>query len=290
MKKILLTGKDGQVGGDLQHTLAHLGKVITCDRKMLDLSDPQNIRRVIQDVKPDIIINAGAYTAVDKAETDIALAYSVNGTAPGILAEEAKKLGTLLIHYSTDYVFDGTSTIPYSESMSTAPLNTYGQTKLAGEQAIQAVGGKYLILRTSWVYATRGKNFLLTIMRLAKERDSLKIVGDQVGAPTWSRSIAETTAKLIDISTDQTPWGLYHLTCGGATTWFEFAKTFLEMHQSRFIDFRMPQLLKITTPEYPTPAKRPLYSVLSNAKLTATFGIELPHWKHALECCMRDYP
>ena len=182
MRKILITGKDGQLGWELQRTLAPLGKIVVCDRQALDFSDPRQIRRVVQDVKPYLIVNAAAYTAVDKAETDYETAHAINGAAPGILAEEAKKLNAVLVHYSTDYIFDGTDASPYRETDIPNPMNAYGKTKLFGKQAIEAVGGEYLILRTSWVYGTRGKNFLLTILRLAKERDMLKIVGDQLGA------------------------------------------------------------------------------------------------------------
>jgi dTDP-4-dehydrorhamnose reductase len=191
MTRILLTGKNGQVGWELQRTLATLGEVVTLDRQDLDLADPDSIRRVVREHKPNLIVNAAAYTAVDKAEEESDLAMVINGTAPGILAEEAKRLSAAIIHYSTDYVFDGSKNTPYTEEDAPNPLNVYGRTKLAGERAIQAVGAPYLILRTSWVYGMRGKNFLLTILRLARERNEIKVVNDQIGAPTWSRIIAQ---------------------------------------------------------------------------------------------------
>lgn len=292
MRKILITGKDGQLGWEMQRTLALLGKIVIFDRHELDLSNARQIRHVMQDVKPDIIVNAAAYTAVDKAETDCDAAHAINSTAPGVMAEEAKKLDALLVHYSTDYIFDGTASIPYVETDVPNPLNAYGQTKLLGEQAIQSVGGKHLILRTSWVYGARGKNFLLTILRLAKERDSLKIVSDQQGAPTWSRMIAQATAAVLfsacQSEKDQNLWGVYHMTAAGSTSWFGFAKAILEQYASRCAPFNVPQLCEITTAEYPLPAKRPLFSNLSNEKLRRTFGLEMPAWQGSLELCMDE--
>ena len=196
-RKILLTGKNGQVGWELERSLQPLGQVIAFDRSGLDLASPDSIRAVIREVKPELIVNPAAYTAVDKAESEPDLAMAVNGVAPGIIAEEAKRLGAALIHYSTDYVFDGTKAEPYTEDDVPKPINVYGKTKLAGEQAVQAIGVPHLIFRTSWVYGMRGKNFLLTILRMAKEKDELRIVDDQFGAPTWSRMIAETTAQVL---------------------------------------------------------------------------------------------
>ena len=294
-KKILLIGFNGQVGWELLRCMQPLGQVITAGRDHngqihIDLAAPDSIRHTIQQIKPDIIVNAAAYTAVDQAEEASELAYLINGTAPGILAEESLRLKALLIHYSTDYVFDGSHTQPYTELDAVNPIGVYGASKLAGEQAIQAVEGQYLILRTAWVYGRRGKNFLLTMQRLAAEREEFSVVNDQIGAPTWSRMIAEATAFLI--ARWFSPWhqqvdieklvGIYHLTCGGQTSWYEFAKAIVAHSE------KSPRVLPITTAEYPTPAKRPAYSVLSNTKLANTFGITLPPWDKALELCLDE--
>lgn len=286
MKKILITGKDGQVGWELQRTLATLGKILSYDRRGLDLQNHDAIRKCIREIKPDLIVNAAAYTAVDKAETEKEVAHAVNAEAPGILAEEAKKCGALFIHYSTDYVFDGSANKPYQEMDLTSPLNVYGKTKLEGELAIQAVDGKHLILRTSWVYAARGKNFLLTMLRLGKERELLKIVSDQVGAPTSSRLIAEATSQMLSrvlsMNDQKDIWGIYHLTCAGQTSWFGFAEEiFKNLHENK-----NPKLQEIASSEYPLPAIRPKYSVLSNKKLANVFHIAMPDWKQGLHLCM----
>jgi dTDP-4-dehydrorhamnose reductase len=287
--KILLTGTNGQVGWELQRTLAPLGQVVAVDRRMLDLGNPDSIRAVIRAVKPDLIVNPAAYTAVDKAESEPELAMAVNGIAPGIMAEEAKKLGAAMIHYSTDYVFDGSKTSPYTEEDIPNPINVYGKTKLAGEQAIQAVGVPHLILRTSWVYGMRGKNFLLTILRLAKEREELKIVDDQIGAPTWSRMIAEATAQILAQGVlPLTPHasllaqysGIYNLTAAGRTSWCGFAQAIVENAQAG------TRVMPIPTADYPLPAPRPLFSLLASDKLTETFGMKLPSWDDSLALCM----
>jgi dTDP-4-dehydrorhamnose reductase len=289
-KKILLIGPNGQVGWELLRCLQPLGHVIAAGRNCqinLDLTQVDSIRQVIREIKPDLIINAAAYTAVDKAETEAQLAYQINGTAPGILAEESLRLkNTILIHYSTDYVFNGQHSQPYTERDPVNPLGVYGASKLAGEQAIQAAGGYYFILRTAWVYGLRGKNFLLTIQRLAQEREELTVVNDQIGAPTWSRLIAEATACLSAqllapfIQNMEKFIGIYHLSCGGQTSWYEFAKIIIEHTK------KPPRLLPITTAQYPTPARRPAYSVLSNEKLATTFGIVLPAWDNAVKICL----
>jgi len=287
--KILLTGKNGQVGWELQRTLAPLGEVVAVDRLKLDLGNPDSIRSVIREVKPDLIVNPAAHTAVDKAESEPELAMAVNGIAPGVMAEEAKKLGAAMVHYSTDYVFDGTKTSPYTEEDIPNPINVYGKTKLAGEQAIQAVGIPHLILRTSWVYGARGKNFLLTILRLAKERDELKIVDDQLGAPTWSRMIAEATAQILAQSVSPlTPHpslltqygGIYNLTAAGRTSWCGFTQAILENAQVG------TRAIPITSADYPLPAPRPLFSLLASDKLAKTFGLKLPSWEDSLALCM----
>jgi dTDP-4-dehydrorhamnose reductase len=293
--KILVTGKNGQVGWELRRTLAPLGKVIALDREALDLSDVHAIRRLVQKTEPDLIVNAAAYTAVDKAESEPDLAMLINGTVPGILAEEARDLGAAIVHYSTDYVFDGTKDSPYVEDDTPNPLNVYGRTKLAGEQAIQAVGVPHLILRTSWVYGARGRNFLGTIRRLARERDELRIVDDQYGAPTWSRMIAEITAQILAqrlslrFSGLSEVSGVYHLTAGGRTSWHGFARAILDQEAAASRLKKIPRLTPIPTSEYPLPAKRPMNSVLSNEKLYSVFGLGAPQWDAALELCMQEF-
>lgn len=283
---ILLTGKNGQVGWELQRTLAPLGEVVALDRQQLDLSNPAQIRERVREIKPGLIVNAAAYTTVDRAEAEPELAMAVNGTAPGILAEEAKRAGAAIIHYSTDYVFDATKTTPYTEEDAPNPINVYGRTKLAGEQAIQAVGVPHLILRTSWVYGMRGKNFLLTILRLAREREELTIVHDQIGAPTWSRTIAEATAQILASGAwPASAGGTYHLTASGSTTWYGFAKAILAL-DPKPSEQVCKRLIPIPTAAYPTPARRPAYSVLSNAKLKADFDVVLPGWKQGLKSAL----
>jgi dTDP-4-dehydrorhamnose reductase len=292
--KILLTGITGQVGWELQRNLMTLGEVIPVGRDVnnriqMDLAQPDSIRSVIREVKPNLIVNAAAYTAVDKAESEAELAMTINGVAPGVIAEEAVKVGAAIIHYSTDYVFDGKSNISYTESDKTYPQNVYGQTKLAGEQAIQAVGAPHLILRTSWVYGLRGKNFLLTMLKLGREREEIKVVDDQIGAPTWSRMIAEITTQILsqaegnvsDFLTDK--GGLYHLTASGYTSWYGFAKAIFEHDTSERI---LQRLVAITSEQYPTPAKRPSYSKLNNQKLSNTFKLTIPEWESCLELAL----
>jgi len=291
-KKILLISCTGQVGAELWRGLQPLGEVIPADQNLttvtrLDLTNPQQIRELIQQVKPNIIVNAAAYTAVDKAEQDQHITMAVNATAPQILADLAKQNDALLVHYSTDYVFDGIKRTPYLETDTPNPLNMYGKSKLAGDQAIQASGCNYLIFRTSWVYGRYGQNFLLTIQRLAKEREELRIVADQIGSPTWSRLIADMTAQVLSqlysprFKTDFSEIsGIYNLTCGGQTNWCEFAQRISERAP------KPPRVIPIPTADYPAPAKRPLYSVLSNEKLAQTFGLELPNWDDALNICL----
>ena len=281
MKRILLAGKNGQVGWELERTLAPLGEIIACDRAALDLADPDRIRAVVRAANADIIVNAAAYTAVDKAEAEPALAMAANGTAPGILAEEAKRSGALLVHYSTDYVFDGKKPGAYVEDDEPNPLNAYGRGKLAGERAIQAVGGRHLILRTSWVYGNRGQNFLRTILRLATEREELRIVGDQIGAPTWSRMIAESTA--LACARREPPEGLFHLTAGGTTSWHGFAAAILALTSAQRP--REPRLTRISTDQYPLPATRPANSCLDCSAL-ASLGLRLPAWEASLAQCL----
>ncbi|SFH99332.1 dTDP-4-dehydrorhamnose reductase [Collimonas sp. OK307] len=288
--KILLTGKTGQVGFELERSLQGLGEIIALDRSQMDLANLDQVRDVIRQIKPTLIVNPAAYTAVDKAESEPDLAMRINAEAPAVMAEEARKLGAAMIHYSTDYVFDGTKTTPYTEEDATCPINVYGETKLAGEQAIQAAGIPHLILRTSWVYGMRGKNFLLTVLRLAQEREELRIVADQHGSPTWSRTIADTTAHIVAQlrsegahklpDTLESRSGLYHLTAQGQTTWHGFTKTVLD-HPSVT---KKPLVIPITTQDYPLPAKRPGNSVLNCQSLISAF-CDLPAWDHALKLC-----
>lgn len=284
--RILITGGTGQLGLELQRSFAGTGSMTTVDRSGLDLADPDKIRAVVRGVQPQVILNAGAYTAVDRAETERDLAHRVNADAPRLLAEEALRLNALLVHYSTDYVFDGAKPEPWGESDATHPLNTYGATKLAGEQAIQSVGGRYLIFRTSWVYGPHGKNFLFTMLRLGRERDRLSIVNDQIGAPTTSIALANATRRIVTGALagrfGQDWAGLYHMTCGGATSWFGFAQAIFA-RAAIALGVKAPELVPIATADYPTPAARPPNSVLSNAKLRQRFGVELPGWETALE-------
>ena len=278
---ILLTGAGGQIGYELARLLAPHGEVIATDRAKLDLADPDAIVAAMRSMEPSLVVNAGAYTSVDLAETDTELARAVNSRAPGILAEEAKRLGAVLIHYSTDYVFDGARTTPYPEDAPTAPQNAYGATKLEGERAIKATGADALILRTSWVYGLRGKNFLLTIRRLAAERDELSIVADQIGVPNWCRTLAEATVRIVGLGLPGVAEraGLYHLSSTGQASWYDFARAIVG-------DAPRPRIVPIATAQYPTPARRPLYGVLATARFEATFGFALPAWRDALARCI----
>lgn len=289
---ILVTGKHGQVGYELQRALMPLGTVVAIDREIMNLGYSASIRAAVAQIKPDVIVNAAAYTAVDKAETDQLSAMQVNGTAPGILAEEAKKLNALLIHYSTDYVYDGTKEGIYLETDATNPINYYGLSKLAGEQAIQASGVDHLILRTSWVYGARGGNFLLTMLRLMKEREVLNVINDQHGTPTWSRLIAEVTAHVVkqtltERKTQQFSSGVYHLTSSGETTWHGFASKIAELASTKET-LKIKNIEKIPTSQYPTPAKRPHNSRISTQALSERFSLALPAWDDALTLCMDD--
>jgi dTDP-4-dehydrorhamnose reductase len=281
---ILVTGKSGQVGWELQTTLAPLGAVTALDVEQMDLAKPDAIRRVVRELKPGIIVNAAAYTAVDKAESEPDLAMQVNGVAPGILAEEAKRLGAILVHYSTDYVFDGELQRAYTEEDAPNPVNAYGKTKLAGERAIESVGGQYLILRSSWVYSARGANFVLTVLRLARERPELAMVDDQAGSPTWARALAGATAELLRrknlVSRHS---GVYHLAAGGHTSRYEFAKVIVETMKDISGDPRgWAKLSPITTAQYPLPARRPPHPVMSMNRIKQAFGISMQHWDDQL--------
>jgi len=270
--RILLTGATGQVGWELRKTLAPLGEVRAFDRFGLDLADTPPLVATVRALQPEVIVNAAAYTAVDKAESERDQAFAVNATAPRVLAEEAKRIGALLVHYSTDYVFDGTKDAPYVEGDAPHPISVYGASKLAGERAIAGTACRYLILRTSWVYGPRGKNFYLTMLRLAKERPDLKVVDDQVGAPTSSLEIARATATLLDKGAQ----GLYHMTAAGETSWCGFARAILAR-----AGIATP-VVPIRTEDYPTPAKRPRNSRLDCSRLRADFGVALAPWEEQL--------
>lgn len=288
---ILVTGVNGQVGFELLRSLQGLGRVVACDRSMLDLSDLDRVRSVVRELKPSIIVNPAAYTAVDKAETDVDAARRLNVEVPRAFAEEAARLGAALVHYSTDYVFDGTKEGAYVETDATNPQNVYGLTKLEGEQAIAATGCAHLILRTSWVYGRRGKNFLLTMLKLGSERPELRVVADQVGAPTWSKTIATATAHIVvqALAADDADWwaqrsGVYHFTSAGATSWHGFAEAIFAQAMGE----HAPKVLPIPASDYPVPAKRPSNSRLSHDKLTEAFGLRLPDWADALKLCLSE--
>ena len=272
--KILLTGREGQIGWELQRSLVAIGDVVATNRREFDLCDSNAMRSIVRKTSPDIIVNAAAYTAVDNAESEPDLAMQVNAIAPGILAEEAKWLGALLVHYSTDYVFDGSKKSPYKEEDAPNPLSVYGRTKLEGERAIAASKCRHLIFRTSWVYGPRGRNFLLTILKAAREKPELRVVDDQFGAPTSSAAIAEATARALRAGGAE---GLYHMSASGRTTWFSFAQAIL--HKVAIA----PPVVPIRSDQYPAKAIRPRNSVLDNARLKQAFGASLPGWESELE-------
>ncbi|MCX7627006.1 MAG: dTDP-4-dehydrorhamnose reductase [Methylophilaceae bacterium] len=295
MKSILLTGGNGQIGWELRRALAPLGKVYAPSRQELDLSEPDTICRAIREIRPHWVVNAAAYTAVDRAESEPSRAMAINGTAPGVLAEEAKRIHAVLVHFSTDYVFDGTKPGPYRETDPTHPINGYGHSKLVGEEAIRSAGVPHLIFRTSWVYGVRGRNFLLTVLRLARERNTLSVVDDQVGAPTWSRMIAQATALALARGNVTEVAGTYHLSSGGETTWHGFARAILEEYRVRLQPCGWPPLMlvpsaiiPIRTDQYPAVARRPANSVLDNGKLEKTFGLKLPDWRECLGMALEE--
>ena len=286
--RILILGSAGQLGYELQQSFAGFGTIVAADRADLDLADPDQIRAFVRQTAPAIILNAAAYTAVDRAESEMPLAHAINALAPRVLAEEAASSGALLVHYSTDYVFDGSKQAPWTEDDAPAPLSVYGASKLAGEQAIQNSRARHLIFRTSWVYGPRGKNFLFTMLRLAQERDRLSIVDDQLGAPTTSIELARATHAIVTgalsgrFGTAQDWFGIYHMTCAGSVSWFGFAQAIFARASGQ-LGIKAPELIPIETKDYPTPAVRPHNSVLSNAKLHARFGNHLPSWQSALD-------
>jgi dTDP-4-dehydrorhamnose reductase len=307
---ILLIGSNGQVGRELNRMLPRVGEVTALDRQRLDLTRPEEIRRAIRTFHPNFIVNAAAYTAVDKAESEESLARAVNAEAPAVMAEEAKKIGAPLINFSTDYVFDGLKALPYDEDDRPNPQNAYGRTKLEGERAIQASGGTHMIFRTAWVYATEGRNFLLTLLRLATQHDELRIVCDQIGAPTLSSEIAAATTKILaqisgreggPLSIAEVT-GIYHLTAGGTASWCDFATAILEETAASpapgpwfaaatgGLPLIARRVIPIPTIEYFTPARRPAYSVLSNARLSRTFSLQLPDWRKQLHSVFANPP
>jgi dTDP-4-dehydrorhamnose reductase len=290
MQRILVTGRTGRVGWELQNALAALGAVIAPARRQMDLTNADSIRRAIRDTKPEIIVNAAGYTQVDKAEAEPELAMQVNGVASGVIAEEAKRLGALLVHYSTDYVYDGELDRPCVEDDTPNPVNAYGKTKLAGERAITAVGGQYLILRTSWVYCARRTNFVLTVLRLAREKSELAVVEDQTGSPSWARALAQATAELLRRK-ELIPGnsGIYHLAATGYTSRYDFAQSIIRI--GRELSGKhdgWAQVRPITSSEYPLPAKRPVHPVTSKEKIKRVFGIEMPHWETQLRAFLAE--
>ncbi|MHC8346506.1 dTDP-4-dehydrorhamnose reductase [Pseudomonas sp. RT6P73] len=286
--RILISGQHGQVSRELQLRLAAVGELVVLGRDQLDLAQPQQIRQQVQRVRPDLIINAAAHTAVDQAESEPELAFAINATGPGVLAEEALALGIPLIHYSTDYVFDGSKAEPYNEADAPNPLGVYGNSKLAGEQAITDVQGQHLILRTSWVYSTHGRNFLLTMQRLLQEKPEMRIVADQIGAPTWAGTIAVSTLALIERwkAGQAGAWGTYHLTAQGETSWFGFAQAIGQALREQ--GKPCANLLPIPSSDYPTPAARPLNSRLDCSRLQREWGVSQPDWQTALRECLAE--
>lgn len=298
MTRILLIGQDGQVGQELQKTLVPLGEVIGVGRQQLDLAQPELIQQVIAEAAPNLIVNAAAYTAVDKAESEPDLAYAINAIAPKQMAESAQRLGVPLIHISTDYVFDGSQSTPYTETDATNPLGIYGKSKLAGEAEIQQVHERhpdlqFIILRTAWVYGARGKgNFVKTMLRLGAEREELRVVADQVGTPTWAAEIARAITALskqfLTPPTDTTSTtsanlsGIYHFTNSGITSWYDFAVAIFEEAKSLGVPLKLQRVIPITTAEYPTPTQRPAYSALANQKIQTILQSPAPQWRQGL--------
>ncbi len=293
---LLLLGCNGQVGWELQRALAPLGALIACDfdtpgALRADFRDPASLTALVQRLRPDVIVNAAAHTAVDRAETEPDLARTVNATAPGVLAQQARALGSLLVHYSTDYVFDGGGSSPRAEDAPTGPLSVYGRTKLEGEDAIRASGCRHLILRTSWVYAARGGNFARTMLRLAAERDALDVIDDQIGAPTGADLLADVTAHAVRmLQTAPSLEGTYHCVAAGETHWFDYARFVIDWAREHGLPVRVAReaVRPIATAAYPTPARRPLNSRLDTQKLRAAFGLHLPHWTLGVERMLRE--
>ena len=293
--RILIVGAAGQVGVELQRTFADSGEIICRDRESVDLAVEDQVREMVRSAAPDIILNAAAYTAVDRAESEPELAMAINARAPQVLAEEASRRNALLVHYSTDYVFDGSKQVPWVETDRPNPVNVYGASKLAGEEAIRQVGGTHLIFRTSWVYGPHGNNFLLTMLRLARERDRLSVVDDQFGAPTTSIELANATRTIVDraaggkFGSPENWAGIYHMTCGGSISWFGFAQAIFA-RAGHLLNGRHPELFPIAAADYPTPARRPRNSTLSNSKLQTLLEVRLATWESALDEAIRSIP
>ena len=293
--KILLTGRTGQVGHELGRSLQGLGEIVALDRSQMDLADLDQVRDVIRQIKPNLIVNPAAYTAVDKAESEPALASLINGQAPAVMAEEAQKLGAAMIHYSTDYVFDGSKSTPYSEQDTPNPQSVYGRTKQEGDAAVASLCQAHWIFRTSWVYGVHGGNFLKTILRLAQERDSLRIVADQAGAPTWARTIAKATADAMRAQSDvmagiREKAGIYNLSASGSATWHAYATHIVKWAHDKGLPLKLaPEaIVPIATEEYPLPAPRPRNSRLLNQKIEQAFHLALPRWDQDLDSCLRE--
>ncbi len=293
--RILLIGARGQVGWELARSLMPVGEVIVPERERCDLARPETLAALVAEVGPAVIVNAAAYTAVDRAETEEALAYRINAEAVGELAMAARRAGALLVHYSTDYVFDGSKAGAYLENDPVAPLNAYGRSKLAGERAVLSSGCDYLMFRTTWVYAARGANFLLTMLRLGAEHERLRVVADQIGAPTWARNIADASAQaMVQAARERAAGtfrsGLFHMAGGGETSWHGFAEAIFT-HARRLLPqhrLKVTEVAPIASAEYPTPAARPRNSRLDQQALAARFGLRLPHWEQALVRCLEE--
>lgn len=291
--KILLVGENGQVGWELKRCLSSFGNLTSINRNVMDLTKPENIRDVVRSIKPTLIVNAAAYTNVNGAEDEPDIAHAVNAVAPGIIAEEAMRIRAGIIHYSTDYVYDGAKNLPYTEEDDANPLSVYGKTKWKGDLAIQASGIPYLIFRTSWVYGARGKNFMLTILRLSGEREEITIVDDQIGTPTWSRMLAEMTAQIISRGISDLPAylkeheGIYNMTADGKTSWYGFAREIIQKKRSK-TNRKLKRLVPVTTEDYPAKAPRPAFSVLDNTKLKSTFGLPIPAWEECLDMALEE--
>ena len=293
MTTLLLIGANGQIGWELARTLMPMGTVVIPERRECDLTRPETIGQIVDAVRPQVIVNAAAYTAVDNAEREQEQAFAVNAVSVGALATAARRYGALVVHYSTDYVFDGSKAEAYTEDDAPRPVSAYGRSKLAGEEAIRVSGADHLIFRTSWIFAARGKNFLKTILRLAGEREELRIVGDQTGAPTWARLVAQVTAMTLaqDIkrrADREFHSGTFHLTAAGATTWHGFAEAIVKEARARGASLACQRIEPITTAEYPLPAPRPVNSRLAGAKLSQRYALQLPDWEHGMRLCLAE--
>jgi dTDP-4-dehydrorhamnose reductase len=290
MSQILLTGVSGQVGAELQETLLPLGKIIAVNRQQLDLTQPQQIRDAIATIKPDIIVNAAAYTAVDKAESEVDLAMAINAIAPEVMAAAAAKISATVVHISTDYVFNGKNYLPYNEIDPTEPLGVYGKSKLLGEEAVRNICDRHIIIRTAWVYGCRGHgNFIKTMLRLGAERTELNVVADQIGSPTWSYALAMAIAQMLGQLPPNLPRGTYHFTNSGVASWYDLAIAIFEEAKLLGFPLTIERLIPIPTADYPTPARRPAYSVLDKQKITKLLGEHPPHWRESLKAMLAQW-